>query len=204
MGDRRANGVTERAVQAGEEQLRVVRDGLQMRLGMKIRGRHPVMIWRIGHACDLLWNCQVRGDGKTGHRIPQGMNCSSDEVEFGEKVHLRLIRRHRPERLESRRLKKFFFGNMLLTGEAIFGTKNAFRKVGTIRRLRVHRIWDTERVGKCSRTTLEQDHPKELKIRWLSEEENGKDTEEATQNSNAYRHRVPRQDFSHHRCMESC
>ena len=133
------------------------------------------------------------------------MKYSGDEVEFGEKVHYWVKRRRRPERFESRRLKNIFIGNMLLTGEAIFGTKNAFRNFGTIRRLRVHRIWDTKRVGRCSRTTLEHDHPaKDLKIRWLSEEENGKDTEETTQNSNAYRHRVPRQDFSHHGCTESC
>ena len=59
----------------------MVRDGLQMRLSMKIRGRHPVMIWRLEHACDLLSNCQVTGDGKTGHRIPKGNKYSGDERE---------------------------------------------------------------------------------------------------------------------------
>ena len=59
--------------------------------------------------------------------------------------------------------------------------------------------------GKMVEDNLGQDHPaKDLKIRWLSEEENGKDTEETTQNSNVYRRRVPRQDFSHHGRTESC
>ena len=69
----------------------------------------------------------MKGDGKTGHRIPKGMKYSGDEVDFGEKVHYWLKRRHRPESLESRRLKKFFFGNMLRTREAIFVTKTVIR-----------------------------------------------------------------------------
>ena len=96
----------------------------------------------------------MRVDGKTGHRIPKGKKYSGDEVEFGAKVHYRLKRRHRPERFESRRLKKIFFGNMLLKEEAIFGTKNAFRNFGTIRRLRVHRRWDTKKGWKVFEDNL--------------------------------------------------
>ena len=76
---------------------------------------------------------------------------------------------------------------MLLTGEAIFGTKTAIRKFGTKRRLRAHRRWD-QKGGKVFEDNL---GPTDLKIRWLSKEDNGKDTEDTTQSSNADRHRHP-------------
>ena len=60
-----------------------MRHGLEMRLGMKISGRHSVMIWRIEHAGDLLAN-----DGKTGYQIPLGMKVMKFHI--GEKVHYRL------------------------------------------------------------------------------------------------------------------
>ena len=42
-GDSRANGAAERAVKAVSEQVRVLRAGLQARLGSVIKGSHPVM-----------------------------------------------------------------------------------------------------------------------------------------------------------------
>ena len=44
----------------------------------------------------------------------------------------------------------------------------------------------------------EDDPPKDLKTRWLYDHENGKDTEETTQNGKVFRHRLRREDFLHH------
>ena len=53
VGDSRANGAAERAVQAIGEQVRVQRRGLEQRLGLKLSGKHPVMSWLVEHAADL-------------------------------------------------------------------------------------------------------------------------------------------------------
>ena len=59
VGDSRANGAAERAVQAVEEQVGVVRHGLEMRLSILVCGKHPVMSCLIEHAGDLLSEYQV-------------------------------------------------------------------------------------------------------------------------------------------------
>ena len=59
VGDSRANGAAERVVQAVEEQVRVVRHGLEMRRGMKISGKRSFVCWLIEHAGDLLSKYQV-------------------------------------------------------------------------------------------------------------------------------------------------
>ena len=84
MGDSRANGAAERAVQAVEEQVRVVRHGLERRLGVKTSGKHPS--WFIERAADLLSKYQEGEDGNTGCQRLKGKKYRSDEVEFGEKV----------------------------------------------------------------------------------------------------------------------
>ena len=48
--------------EVGEKQVRVVRHGREMRQGMKISSRHPVMIWRIEHVGDLMWKMTARQD----------------------------------------------------------------------------------------------------------------------------------------------
>ena len=100
-GDSRANGAAERAVQAVEEQVRVVRHGLEMRLGMKISGKHPFVCWLIEHASDLLLKYQVGEDGKTGYQRLKEKKYRGDEVEFGEKVHYRLKKGSAQERRSS-------------------------------------------------------------------------------------------------------
>ena len=47
VGDSRANGATERAVQAVGEQIRVLRHALELRVGRRFLGYHPVTAWLI-------------------------------------------------------------------------------------------------------------------------------------------------------------
>ena len=49
-----ADGFAEGAVQAIGEQVRVLRRGLELRLGLKVSGRHPVMAWLVEHTADVL------------------------------------------------------------------------------------------------------------------------------------------------------
>ena len=45
VGDSRAKGAAERAVQAVEEQVKMTKHGLEMRLGVKTGAKHPVVCW---------------------------------------------------------------------------------------------------------------------------------------------------------------
>ena len=65
VGDSRANGAAERAVQALEEHVRVLRHGLEQRISAKIASSHPVISWLVEHAADTLSKYQVGEDGKT-------------------------------------------------------------------------------------------------------------------------------------------
>ena len=66
VGD--SNGVAERAVQAFGEQFRVIREGLQQRLQVRIPGNHPLTSWMTEHSADLLNKCQC---GRWGDGVPQ-------------------------------------------------------------------------------------------------------------------------------------
>ena len=76
VGDSRSNGAAERAVQAVGEQVRVLRRGLEQRLGVKLSGKHPVMAWLVEHAADLISRFQVGDDGRTAYEMMKGRSAS--------------------------------------------------------------------------------------------------------------------------------
>ena len=86
-GDSKTNGAAERAVKAVGEQVRVLRAGLQARLGMVVRTSHLMLTWLFQHAAHCLSKYQVGEDGKTAYERPKGKKFSRAVVEFGEKVH---------------------------------------------------------------------------------------------------------------------
>lgn len=67
VGESASNGGTEKGVQQVEEQVRVLRLGLQQRLGQKVPTHHPVTAWLIPHATDVLSKLEVGSDGKTAY-----------------------------------------------------------------------------------------------------------------------------------------
>ena len=85
VGDSKANGVAERAVQAFGEQFRVIREGLQQRLQVRIPGNHPLTSWMTEHSADLLNKYQCGEDGRTAYRRWKGKDFQGQVVEFGEK-----------------------------------------------------------------------------------------------------------------------
>jgi hypothetical protein len=86
VGDHRANGVAERAVQEVEDQVRTMKGALQRRLGVAIETSHPVMTWMIEHAAGLISRYLVGHDGRTAYQRHTGKKCREDIREFGESV----------------------------------------------------------------------------------------------------------------------
>ena len=65
VGDSRANGAVERTAQAVGEMIRVVRRGLEDRVGASLPGKHAVTSWLVEHVGDFIFRYQVRNDGRT-------------------------------------------------------------------------------------------------------------------------------------------
>ena len=93
VGDSRANGAAERAVQAVGEQVRVLRKALEDRVGYRLSGTHPVLAWLIEHSADVLSKFLVGDDGKTAYERLKGKKYEKELVEFGERVHYRFEKR---------------------------------------------------------------------------------------------------------------
>ena len=62
-----SNGVIEKGVQQLEEQARVLKLGLQRRIGSFVQTTHPVIAWLVPHAADFLNKLEVGSDGKTAY-----------------------------------------------------------------------------------------------------------------------------------------
>ena len=87
VGDRRPNGISERAVQSVAEQIRVLRAALEATLKAKVPGNHPVTCWLIEHSANVVNKYQKGDDGRTAYHRLRGKSWNHDMVEFGEKVH---------------------------------------------------------------------------------------------------------------------
>ena len=212
VGDSQANGAAERAVQAVAEQVRVLRRGLEQRLGVRLSGKHPVTAWLVEHAADLLSKYQIGDDGKTGYERWKGKRFQQEEVEFGEKIHYRenLKARAKQLKLEARWGEGFYLGRWWRTGEAIIGTASGILRGGSIRRVGAHRRWDREGLERVRGlpwqwNPAEVDLHPELKVRWLREEELESGQPLMSEDSrNIYRLRLRRQDFFEHGFSEGC
>ena len=212
VGDSRANGAAERAVQALAEQVRVLRRGLEQRLGLRLSGKHPVTAWLVEHAADVLSKYQVGDDGKTGYERWKGKPYRGEEIEFGEKIHYRENIKARPKqnKLEVRWGEGYYMGRWWRTGEAVVGTAAGILRAGTVRRVGAHRRWDREGLEQVRGLPwqwdpAEGDIHKELKVRWLVEEEIQSGQAKMTEDScRVYRLRLKKQDFVAHGFTEGC
>ena len=90
VGDSKANGRAERAVQAVEEQLRTMRLGLEQRLKGPTPPNHPVIAWLTEHATDVVNKLYRRKNGRTSYELVKGKPYRSELAEFGQRVLYRL------------------------------------------------------------------------------------------------------------------
>ena len=212
VGDSRANGAAERAVQAIAEQVRVLRRGLEQRLGLRLSGKHPVTAWLVERAADLLSKYQVGDDGKTGYERWKGKPYHGEEIEFGEKIHYRENMKARPKqnKLKARWGEGYFLGRWWRTGEAVVGSRDGVSRAGTVRRVGAHRRWDREGLAHVRGLPwqwdpAEGDMHTDLKVRWLAEDEIESGKAVMTEdNRRLYRLRLKKEDFLEHGFTEGC
>ena len=65
VGESQSNGIAGRAVRSVANQVRVLRSALGNRVGINFPALHPVTMWLVTHAGDLITKFQVGKDGKT-------------------------------------------------------------------------------------------------------------------------------------------
>ena len=86
VGQSQSNGVVERAIGSVEGQLRVLRDALEGRLGVKLEVNHPVMTWLVEYAALALNRFEVGKDGRTAYERCKGKKAKTMGIEFGEAI----------------------------------------------------------------------------------------------------------------------
>jgi hypothetical protein len=86
VGSSGSNGVVERAIRSVEQPIRVMRDALEFRAGIKLTARHPIMTWITEYAAHLLNRFEVGHDGKTAYERCKGKQAKTLGIEFGESI----------------------------------------------------------------------------------------------------------------------
>ena len=82
-----SNGIVERAIQAVQGQVRVLKFAAEERLQVELAVGHAIWPWLIEHAAFLLNRGEVGHDGKTAYTRLFGKPNKGAGNEFGERVH---------------------------------------------------------------------------------------------------------------------
>ncbi len=86
VGEAQSNAMVERAVQEVQRQTRIMKSGLERRLGMKLRREHSISTWLVTHAANTINRFRIGVDGKTAYQRVAGKRFERPVVEFGEVV----------------------------------------------------------------------------------------------------------------------
>jgi len=84
VGDSKANGDIENAIQRMEGQFRTLKLALDASYNTRIEGNHAIIPWIIMHSCCLLSWYQVGSDGKTPFQRWKGRNFRRPIAKVGE------------------------------------------------------------------------------------------------------------------------
>jgi hypothetical protein len=141
VGSSGSNGVVERAVQAVEGQVRVLKLALEDRLGMKVSATSNIVAFLAEYAAYLLNRLEVGKDGKTAVERNKGKSSSVMGVEFGEKLMYKKRVKDKSAKIEPRWEKGIFVGVRVSSGEFWIATPEGIRKARSVRRLPVQDRW---------------------------------------------------------------
>ena len=209
VGDSRANGKAERAVQTLSAHLRVLKKALEDRCGLFLSSEHPVIAWRVEHTADVISKYHVGQDGHTGYERWKGKKYRGEAVEFGELVHYRYTKRDHHRKLELKWDEGVFLGYDWRTGEAIIGVDDGIKKAGTIRRVSSDRRWNKDLISKVSslpwKVEIDREDKSEAPLfRDLSEEERNAAVEAREKQEPHLRMKLMREDFLEHGFTDAC
>jgi len=135
VGSHASNGAVERAIQSVEGQVRVLKDALETRWGVKIKAANAVIPWIMEYAAYLLSRFEVGHDGKTAFERCKGKKAKVLGLEFGEAI----LWRRKPVggalgKLSVMWADGVFLGMKGRTGECIVGDQTGVWKTRTAQR----------------------------------------------------------------------
>ena len=147
VGESQANGLAERAVQAAEGQLRVMKLALEQRLQGDMPPKHPVVAWLTQHAADMVTKLHRRSDGRTSYELVKGKPYRSELVEFGQRVLFRLPGKFRGGDMQPRWQVGTWLGKARLADEHIIApSATTTVRSRAIRSLPESQSWDIEAI----------------------------------------------------------
>jgi hypothetical protein len=212
VGDSRANGLAERAVQSIIGLVRTMKNALENRTGLKFNCDHPVIPWIVEHSCDVYNKFHVGSDGKTPYERWKGKPWNKDTLEFGELVHYKFPKKSSRGKLDDRWAEGIFLGYKWRTQEAMIAVDHGVLKAGTIRRTGGDRRWNVEKIrGICgSPWKLHPDHVKESqdedpKVRFMTADEKEAGVEVKPEDEiKPGRVRLMKEDYIEHGFTQGC
>ena len=146
VGESQSNGKAEAAVQAVEDQIRVMKAALESRIGARIPSQHPVMKWLVEYASVVLNKYAIQPSGHSAYHDLHGKKVSERLVEFGEVV-LHYVPKKRRHKLDCRWALGIFLGTTMASNECYIGLSNGTVVRGrAINRVRPDKRWSTDLV----------------------------------------------------------
>ena len=85
----RVTACSKRGVKRVKGMVRTLMLALEGRIQGDIPVHHPIMLWLVEHAAELVTKHLVGHDGKTAYTRLFGKPCRDEGFEFGERVHFR-------------------------------------------------------------------------------------------------------------------
>lgn len=144
-----SNGIAERAVQALENQIRVLKLGLEEKLKASVPVSHPVVPWIIEHAADILTKYPVSKDGKTPYERLKGKRYRGEIFEIGQVVTYRIPGKVEGGLLRARWRRAIWLGKRFASDEHVLAQEggDVVRARG-VRPVSEEESWNKELVDK--------------------------------------------------------
>ena len=146
MESKGSNGVVERAVQAIEGQVRVLKLALEARIGMDIDAESKIVTFMAEYASYLMNRLEVGKDGKTAYERTKGKAATVLGIEFGEKLVWRKKAGQKMNKINSKWDYGIFVGVRQKSGEFWVANESGIHKARSVRRIAVQDRWTQDSV----------------------------------------------------------
>ena len=134
VGDSRANGLAERAVQSVQKQVRTLKLALERNLGSRVEVTHPCFPWLIEHAADVLNQFLVSSDGRTAWERLKGRRYGGLMFEFGSKILYKVPQKPQGGAMEPGWMPAVWLGKCFVSDEHIIALEDGrVVRAGTVR-----------------------------------------------------------------------
>ena len=211
VGSSASNGVVERAILSVEQQVRVMKDAIENRWGVKIGTKHPVIPWIVEYAAVLLNRFEVGHDGKTAFERNKGKKAKTLGIEFGEAV----LWKRRPTGGALGKLSCMWEDGVYLgirgsSGELVVSDSKGVWRTRTVQRKPIEERWREdghEMIKKVPWTDDENPQAEEaekIEVTRMTEEEKDAEMQAEVPDRIPYRFHIKKADLEKHGYSTKC